>query len=191
MPLELVTPAINEPVSLAEAKLHCRVDIDDDDALIEALIQTARDKVEKSTGLALMSSTWDLWLDDFPCGEIQFTKPPVTAITWLKYTDGAGVLQTLAADQYTSDLKSKYTRIVPGYGLTWPSARCAMNAVNVRFVAGYADAVAVPASIRSAMLLWIGHLYANRESVIVGTISAALPMGVKDLLSPYVFRERV
>ncbi|WP_249976081.1 head-tail connector protein [Vreelandella olivaria] len=38
--------------------------------------------------------------------------------------------------------------------------------------------------ISTAMLLLIGHWYANRESVVHGTTSE-LPMGVKALIEPY------
>ena len=40
-------------------------------------------------------------------------------------------------------------------------------------------------SIRAACLLITGNLYANREDVVVGTISSDLPMGSRTLLTPY------
>jgi hypothetical protein len=39
--------------------------------------------------------------------------------------------------------------------------------------------------ITTAMLLLIGHWYANRESVVVGTITSELPMAVEALIAPY------
>ena len=41
--------------------------------------------------------------------------------------------------------------------------RCLPEAVQIRFVAGYGAAAAVPEDIKEAMLLIIGHLYAHRE----------------------------
>jgi len=45
--------------------------------------------------------------------------------------------------------------------------------------------IVISDDIRAAMLLLIGHLYANRAAVIVGTNAARLPLGVKSLLRPY------
>ncbi|MGJ5817043.1 head-tail connector protein [Paludibaculum fermentans] len=43
----------------------------------------------------------------------------------------------------------------------------------------------VPADLQAAMLLTVGHLYSNRESVVAGQLYE-LPMGVKALLAPFV-----
>ncbi|MBY6102304.1 head-tail connector protein [Marinobacter nauticus] len=39
--------------------------------------------------------------------------------------------------------------------------------------------------ITAAMLLLIGHWYVNRESVVVGSITAEVPMAVDALICPY------
>ena len=58
-----------EPVHLDDAKLHLRVEVTDDDALIRTLIVAARNHAEIFTGRALVTQTWDLKLDAFPaCG---------------------------------------------------------------------------------------------------------------------------
>ena len=43
----------------------------------------------------------------------------------------------------------------------------------------------LPAAVSAAILLMAGHLYANREAVVTGTISTALPLSVQFLLAPY------
>ncbi|MBY5942774.1 head-tail connector protein [Halomonas sp. DP5N14-9] len=40
-------------------------------------------------------------------------------------------------------------------------------------------------SVRTAMLLLIGHWYENREAVVVGTITSEVPMAVEALIQPY------
>ena len=66
MPLQLVTPPAEEPVSLADAKLHLRVDFTDDDALITSLIAAARQAAETLTGRQIVTARWKLVLDSFP-----------------------------------------------------------------------------------------------------------------------------
>lgn len=39
-----------------------------------------------------------------------------------------------------------------------------------------------PASFKAALLLLIGHSYANREAIVTGTIAAELPLAVESLL---------
>ncbi|KEY88688.1 head-tail connector protein [Pseudomonas capeferrum] len=39
--------------------------------------------------------------------------------------------------------------------------------------------------IKAACLLILGHLYANREDVVTGTIATELPQGSKALLTPH------
>ncbi len=41
--------------------------------------------------------------------------------------------------------------------------------------------------LSTAMLLIIGNWYANREAVVVGTITSELPMAVNALIEPYQF----
>lgn len=55
---------------------------------------------------------------------------------------------------------------------------------TVRYRAGYADGQ-VPAPIRHAILLLVGHLYENRMAVTAATAMGAMPLGVDALLSPY------
>lgn len=186
--LSLVTAPAAEPLTLAEAKLHLRVDSDDtsQDTLITSLIVAAREAVEEHTRRALVTQTWDYVADAFPDGDepILVGKPPLQSVTTLQYVDADGVLQTWAASNYVVDTATIDGAIRLAYDVSWPSAREQYNAVQVRVVAGYGLAAAVPASIKAAMLLLIGHLFEHRESVITGTIVAELPT-VRALLGPY------
>lgn len=48
-----------------------------------------------------------------------------------------------------------------------------------------ADPMLINNSITAACLLTMGHLYEHREDVIIGTITAQLPIGSRSLLLPY------
>src|ERR1017187_4140732 len=66
MPYFLVTPPSEEPLTLTEAKRHLRVDYQDDDDLIGALLVTARSQAEMKLQRQLVSATGKLVLDAFP-----------------------------------------------------------------------------------------------------------------------------
>jgi uncharacterized phiE125 gp8 family phage protein len=194
MSLTLVTAPAQEPVSLSVAKKHLRVDHADEDALIAGYIAVARHQAETATWRALLTQTWDLKLDHFPvlrdyfdgCSKINLPKARCQSVTYIHYVDTAGDTQTLATTEYTADTGSEPARIVPAYGKSWPSTRGVINAVTVRFVAGYGDDPSdVPEPIRQAMLLMVGHLYERREATIVGQQVYDVPMGWDALLAPY------
>lgn len=48
-----------------------------------------------------------------------------------------------------------------------------------------ATGVVLEADITQAVIMFAAHLYANRETVVIGTITAELPQGFKYLLMPY------
>ncbi|WP_238541913.1 head-tail connector protein [Acidovorax sp. CF316] len=47
------------------------------------------------------------------------------------------------------------------------------------------DPMVMGPAVRSAVLLILGHLYANREDVVAGVTVAELPQGSKALLRPH------
>jgi hypothetical protein len=48
--------------------------------------------------------------------------------------------------------------------------------------------IIINAAISAACLLKLGHLFANREEVVTGTIATELPLASKSLLMPYRIR---
>lgn len=196
MALSLVTAPTAEPVSVPEAKVAARIDIDTDDDYIAALLIAARQHLDGPDGWlgrALMLSTWDLKLDAFP-SVLRLPLAPVASVTSITYLDTAGVSQTLSSALYVTDLVTEPARLTPLFGGVWPSTYRQVNAVTVRFVAGYYHLVAavvtgspadVPEPIRMAIKALVAHWYEHREPVLVGTISEKLPMHVEALLAPY------
>jgi len=166
MSLKLITPASELAVSLAEAKLHLRVTASAEDALIEALIVAATEMAEQATnGTAIMPQTWELTLDAFP-PSFKLEVTPVASISSIKYFDADGVQQTLDSALYTLDAARDQAPayVVPAYGTSWPATRNQVNAVTLQFVAGYANAAAVPDSIKAWIKLQVGAMYENRQA---------------------------
>lgn len=183
MGLVLTAAPSVEPLSLTEAKAHCRVDGSDDDTLITALIVTARRMAEQATGRALVTQSWRYTLDAFPVAAIDLPLPPLVSVQSVKYLDADGVLQTLVADtDYSVYLSSLLGLVAPAYGMSWPSPRDVPEAVRIEFTAGYGNAAAVPGDIKQWMLLQICHWYDNRQAA--GEKREALPF-VDALLDPY------
>lgn len=194
MSLYLVTDAVREPLTLPEVKDHLRITETDQDDVLMALIHLARVKLDGKDGIlgrALMTQTWDLYLDHFPATDglpIRLPLNPVQSITSITYTDTDGNAQTWGVGNYTVDIYSEPAEIYPAYAKSWPSTRDVVNAVKVRFVAGYGDnAYNVPPPVLQAMKLIIGHYYENREDSTTLDLKN-LPRGVDALLAPYRIR---
>lgn len=184
--LELTTAPTAEPLSLNEAKLHCRVEpeVTDEDDLIRSHVITARDYCESYTGRALVTQTWKLTLDELPPDEIGMPKAPLQSVSSFAYVATDGTSTTLSSSLYQVDAKSEPGRIRPAYGQIWPSTRAQMAAITITFVCGYGAASAVPDGIKQAMKLLIGHWYANREAVGQNP-GGPLEMAVKALLDRF------
>lgn len=186
--LTVTTAPTSEPVTLAEAKNHLLVasSTTDDDVYITSLIAMARRYVEQKTKLRLITQTLTMTMDDFPrCGDriIHFPVGPVQSISSISYYDENGASQTLSSSLYETDVASRYARIGEVDGESWPDTKNKLNAVSVVFVAGFGAASAVPQDLKGAMLLLIGHWFENRESVVVGTVTAKVPETTDALLS--------
>jgi uncharacterized phiE125 gp8 family phage protein len=182
--IRTITAATTYPVILAEAKLHLRVDGNEEDALITALIAAATSQAEDYTWRTLMSTVFEYFDADFH-GEIDIDTYPVSTIDSIKYYNTSNVLTTISATEYEYNLNVSPATIRPKSGYYWPSPAIRYDAVIVRFTAGYASAALVPAAIKQAILMIIGHLYANREDVVTGTQVNTMPQSSKYLLNPY------
>lgn len=181
----LVSAPAVEPVSLTEAKLHLREDGSAQDSLIEdVLIPAARQWVEDRQWRSLITQTWDFTFDRFPSTKrLDLPLPPLQSVTSVSYYDSDNASQTYASANYVVDASRTPGMIYLLEGSTWPDTYERPSAVTVRAVCGYGDAgTDVPIKMRQAMYLLIGHWYANRESVVVGTISSQVHDTVGALL---------
>ena len=153
------------------------------DQLLNVLIKSARQYAEQLLGRYLITQTVDLYLDEFPTQAINMR--PLQSVTEITYVDTAGDTQTLSAADYIVDSTGSPARITPAYGVSWPSTRDQVNAVKVRFVAGYGSASAVPQCVRNWMLMRIKQLYDQRDMINVGNVVTEFPQAYVDgLLDP-------
>jgi len=178
MNVVVVTPP-GPLVSLEEAKLHLRVDADDDDDVIEALIAAASAHMDGPEGwLGRAIGQQQVVANAWCFAGHNFALPllPVISVQSLNYLDSDNVEQ--AVDQ--NDYKVSGGRIWLRNGYSLPSLYSTHDAVRVAYTAGYAE---IPAPLKVAALLHVGTLYQNRESV--GEAQDVLPHAYEALCAPY------
>lgn len=195
--VRILTQPATEPVSLAEAKDHLRVDSNDENNFITALIVTARQHCEQFTRRAFVTQTIRVSFDRF-CGNerngINIPKPPLVSVQEIRYVDQNREWQLLAADRYEVLTDLDPGVVIPvdpagsGEGV-WPSTAARVGAVRIDYTAGYGDAADVHSPIKQAMLLLIGQYHEFRENVGSGTSFTEIPYAVKSLLQPYSLPE--
>ncbi len=147
-----------------------------EDAHLALLITAARKHVENRTGRALITQTWQTYLDGWPSSMdddstvIMLPRPPLKTVSSVKYTDYAGTESTFAATNYDVDTISEPGLIRLGYGKSWAGATLRpTNPIVIEHICGYGDAGSdVPEDIRIFIMMLAGSMYENRETEIIG-----------------------
>lgn len=160
--LRRVAAASVFPVTLPEAKLHCRVDGSAEDALLNDLIATANEVIGEDTGLVLGVETWALTLTDAH-GVVHLPKAPVSELVSVEA--GGDELPGFSLTMVDGD-----AAFVAG---PWPEGE-----VVVTFKAGGA----VPLALKRAMLLLVAYWYEHREGAS-DTQVREIPYAVESLVA--------
>lgn len=203
----LAAPTLDvaEPITLGRAKEHLRVVVADDDAYISSLIVAARKMAEDRLNRTIVQrrrvATFSGWGVRGYAGchihPLHLPKPPVISVDNVGYL-GGGYLY-VSGDETMLDATAFYMPLVDDdemprveikEGTVLPVlAKNRHDAVRVYYTAGY-PVGEVPAPIIQWMLLVIGTMYDNRESVVTGVTSVALADNfAKWLLQPYMVYE--
>ena len=186
----ITSPAV-EPVSLAFAKQHCRVDTETDDLYIQSLIAVARQYVEDVLDITICSTIWEAKYDLFPVWAIVLPRLPMLdrAVT-VTYRTGDGTYGSLSsATDFQIDASVLPGRIYPQWARSWPATRGDENSVTVRYSAGYGDdGQSAPPVVKHLILLLVAHWFDTRQPAVTGapqsvphtfdTLLAAASMGV-------------
>lgn len=155
-----ITPPIQEPVSIAEAKAFARIEFDDDDAIVADLISQAREYCETAVGRTIAARVRQVFFQGFLTsggyfnrfirsigpnpwwlptaqGIMQVRQPPLQGIMNIQYVDpSSGLLLEICSSQIIISTGTP-GRVMPQYGAVWPLARPQIDAVSFTFVAGY------------------------------------------------------
>lgn len=180
MSLQLVTPPAAEPVTLAEAKAHLKIDTGDDDTLITSLIAAARIRAEWIARRALVTQGWIQWLHAWPTRPFEIALPPLQSVESITAYGTDDTPTVLNPALYRIDVAAAPARIAWKESVIPPANLRNFNALAVGFTAGYGGAgTDVPEPIRRAILMILADLYAHRGD------DTPTPASALALLEPY------
>lgn len=167
--LDLVLPPKTEPLTLAEAKLALRVDGSDEDAYIISLIKTARTGAEEYLRSSLITQEWQLQYDQYAPNIIILPKSPVQDIKTVKIINQDWSEKLMLETTYHFDRSSSQ--------LIFQAAPIGLI-IQVRYTAGYGEAVDIPPAIIQGLLHHIVSMHENRDNF-------ALPATTVELYAPF------
>jgi uncharacterized phiE125 gp8 family phage protein len=185
MPSILLMPPAVEPISRDEAKEYLRVEHNDDDDIIAALIVGARIHVEAQTKRALITQSWRISADRWPRdGRLPVTPAPLQSLTAARVYDADGTARDIDTQAFVVEPGAPALIFVP-WALPAPGRAAAGIALDV--VCGYGDAATdVPEPLRQAIRVLVAHWYENRGLVAgAAAQSAVLPASFMALIAPY------
>lgn len=180
----LIDPPQEEPITLAEARLRCRLpDPPRDEAQDQALgamIRTARAYVEAATGLALcpqgVEDLHDRWSRLF-----DLQRNPVRRVLAIRYTDPAGEEREVDPGIYVLDTSHRHrAQVFLRPHEVWPAARHdEPGNIRIRYEAGFTPRE-MPPALREAALALVASLWARGETDVL-----SVPSEVDNALYPY------
>jgi uncharacterized phiE125 gp8 family phage protein len=183
-------------VTVQDAKLHLNVSSTEDDTLITSQVKAATLLLEQKTSRCFVTQTRVLKADSFgDCRYVQGqrvypVRSPLKSVSSISYLDSGGATTVMPSSDYVVSTGDQPGYIAPSYNASWPDVYQQPNSVTVTYVAGHSTvSTGVPENVKQAVRMVVGHWYRNRESVLVGTISKEIEMGVDALLESEM-RER-
>lgn len=183
-----VAPATSLPLSLEDAKAHLRQDGTEEDAYIEALLRAAAGWWEIGTNTPLMEAEYVTVFGGFS-SELHGLKQPVTQVLSVAYATDLDVNTAGVVGDYTVSEGRPGVLLYTGSDVFPVLRRGYAEPVRIRYTAGYKTAEEVPALIKQALLLTVGHWYEYRQNVVVGLNIAEVPQTAQMILG--LHREHV
>ena len=187
MTYAVITPPPAEALTLADIKAHIRIDQDDEDDLLQGLIIVAREHLERTTGLVLISRQLRLYLDRWPrAGAVEISRGPVQAVSEVRIYDDQGVETIVDLSDHVVDGSARPVRL---WLRNRPSPGQAINGIEIDFTAGFGEASTdVPDTLKRAMMIHIAQMYEFRGAIPLSQQPAAVPEGYDRLIAPFCLR---
>lgn len=187
MTIAELTPPSAEPITLAETKAHLRLDGSAEDDLVGSLIRTAREHLERETGLALIVRPFRLYLDDWPEGRvIQIARGPVQVIQNVTVYDDVGTPVEVDVSGAILDGSARPARLLMP---ALPAPGQALNGIEIDFTAGFGEAgTDVPDTLKRALMIHVAAMYELRGVVAADDQPGVAPVGYDRLIAPFRIR---
>lgn len=179
--MDLAPPAV-EPIDLDYTKTFLRIDGDDENALLETLIKTARHQIENMIGRALINRRFK-YRGVLPGqSRIILPRPPLVSVDALRVFDEDGVSADISTAFYTYNARVEPGELALVSGFSWSEFLSGACQIEIEFTAGYGpDPVDIPLPIRQAILLLVTRHFEHRDR----EQSPSVPTMVEALLAPY------
>lgn len=196
--LKLVTAASTTAVTLAETKEYLRVDGNDEDSRITAMLEAAENLVKQNISQSLVNEQYDYFLDAFPCSDandwwdgekqmpiseivgsgnyIDIPWGPNVSVASFVTIDNDDTEYVFDSTAYKVDGSSKNGRLTLALGAVWPATVLRTNSgIRIRFTAGFGAAVSsVPSAIKQAIFETVAAQYEKRGDAFIGIPPAAM-----------------
>lgn len=176
--------SVVEPVTLDEAKQHCRIDITDDDNLVELYLAAARVEVENHCERMFVAQGFigQYHVVD-GAAPITLGRWPVEAVTAVEQIHADGSPVTAIAGW---SLDSTFGVLYPP-AAGWPVGP---DAVRVKFTGGPpapegSSSTPAPPPVRASVLWLTAQYYSNRAAVSLAGAPVAFPLQLEWALAPY------
>lgn len=160
--VKIITDLATEPVTVTEAKDYMRVIGDDEDTLIGELITSARQRLERFTGLSFGAKTikcrWD-YMDDW--AELPYQ--PNAVVSSCVDDDNVALTYEIKGLEY----KRVFTNGANGITFT------------------YTTSFTLPKGLKEAILKEVSTSYENRENFFIDGTMTELSNSAKYLANPF------
>lgn len=184
MTTAIITPPALEPLTLADAKLHLRVDHADEDDFIQQTVSAARQYVEAVTGERMLTQAWRQYVSDWPADRLlRLEVYPVQSVIATTAFDRDGVPHQIALEdvELSRGVKPQKLRFSASI-----DPALAANGLEIDLSVGQGDLpVDVAPALRQAVAMLVTHWYEFRGAIAPSQQPVSLPAGLDALLRPF------
>ena len=177
-------PAV-EPLPLADAKAHLRLDTTDEDTVVGAMIGAARVAVETAIRQVLIAQQWRVSDTAWPADRrIALPVLPLISVDAVRALDAASNPTAVPATDYSVATDTGILTVNADAAALAPTLSA--GGYEIDFTAGFGAASSdVPPALRQAIAMLVTHWFEHRSAFTIGGGLTPTPEGVHALIAPW------